>query len=74
MAQVFKKKNLFIIVSAIIVAVGLLAFILAYGLADGWDAVGAWFGSPYAILLYIGLGCYGLLVTWLIVYDKVKRL
>lgn len=76
MAQVSKtkKKKLFIIVSAAIILFGLFIFILSYGLSKGWSAVGLWFGSKWAILLYIALGLYALFVGWLLLSEKVKNL
>lgn len=76
MAQVSKtkKKKLFIIVSAAIILFGLFIFILSYGLSKGWAAVGAWFGSKWAILLYVSIGVYALFVVWLLIAEKVKNL
>lgn len=70
----FKKKHLYIIVSAIIVAIGLLAFVLSYGLSKGWDALGKWFISDSAILLYMIVGLYLVIVGVLLIGDKVKKL
>lgn len=74
MVQQSKKKKTFIIVSLLIIIVGIITFVLAYGLSDGWQAVAEWFVSKYAVMLYIILGCYSLLVLWLIISDRIKKL
>lgn len=74
MAPRFKKKHLFLIASAGAIAVGILAFVLAYGISKGWDALGHWFGSSSAIFLYMILGFYLILVAYILISDKVKKL
>lgn len=69
-----KKKHLFIIVSAIIVALGVLAFVLAYGLSKGWATLGAWFGSSDAIFLYMIIGFYLIIVGYLLIGERIKKL
>jgi uncharacterized membrane-anchored protein YitT (DUF2179 family) len=69
-----KKPLLFLIVSAIFVAIGLASFVVGYGLSDGWDVVAAWFSSQDALLLYIILGCYFLIIIFWLVWEKVKKL
>lgn len=74
MAQKSKNKiTIFTIIVAIVLAIGITCFVLAYGLSQGWAAVGAWFGSKWAILLYIALGCYALFVIWVLVMDKIRK-
>lgn len=73
MVRIAKKKT-FLIVSIIIVCLGILAFVLAYGLSKGWDVVGAWFSSKYAIILYIVVGCYFAIVLWWIIGERIKNL
>jgi len=70
----FKKSHLFIIITSIIVAVGLAAFIIASGVSNGWDSVARWFGSNDAILLYILLGSYALLIAGFFIFERIKRL
>ena len=74
MVQKSKKRNLFIIVSLIVIAIGVLCFVLAYGISQGWDVLLAWFRSKWAVMLYILLGCYALLVIWLLIGDKIKEM
>ena len=68
------KRNLFLIVSGIIILVGIVCFVLAYGISQGWDVLVAWFGSKWAVILYILLGCYGIFVAWLLISDKIKNM
>ena len=70
----FKKKHLFIIVSGIMIAIGIIAFVLAYGLSKGWATLGRWFGSSSAILLYMIVGFYAVVVGYILISDKVKKL
>lgn len=78
MAHKFKrsidKKWIFVLSIAIFIVIGILAFVLAYGLTDGWAVVGAWFGSKDAILLYMFVGLFGVvaLIMWL--WERYKRL
>lgn len=69
-----KKKYLFIIVSAIIVAVGIFAFVLASGIANGWASVAAWFGSSDAIFLYMIVGLYLVIVAYLLIRERIEKL
>ena len=74
MEQAFKKSKLFLIVAGLSMILGIAAFVVAYGISDGWEAVGAWFTSKYAILLYIGIGLYALVVIALFITDWIKKL
>jgi len=76
MAQVskYKKPKIFILVVGVAIIIGIIAFVLAYGIGQGWDVVAAWFGSRYAFLLYVGLGLYGLLVAFIFIMDWYKKL
>lgn len=70
----YKKSHLFILVTSITIVVGLLAFVIAEGVANGWASVAAWFGSADAVLLYIALGVYALLVAFLIFSERIKKI
>lgn len=70
----YKKPKTFIIVVGIAIVIGIIAFVLAYGLSQGWDVVAAWFASKYAFLLYVGLGLYALLVGYIFIMDWYKKL
>lgn len=78
MAHKFKKhldkKWIFILSIAIFAAIGILAFVLAYGFTDGWAAVAAWFRSKYAILLYMCIGTFGIITLLLWVWERYKRI
>ena len=76
MAQVskYKKPKIFLIAVGIALVVGILAFVLAYGLSKGWEEVAWWFGSKYAVLLYVGVGLYGLLLAYILIMDWYKKI
>lgn len=78
MAHKFKKhldkKWIFILSIAAFAVIGVLAFVLAYGFTDGWAAVGAWFGSKYAILLYMCFGLFGAIALIIWAWERYKRL
>ena len=44
---------------------GIACFVIGYGLVDGWEQVIAWFGSQWAIMVYIALGFWVLLCLFL---------
>lgn len=71
--QVGNKKWIFAIICSVFIALGIGAFVLAYGLSDGWDVVAAWFTGKYAMLLYILLGCYALVVLLMVLWDWVRK-
>lgn len=73
--QVSNKKWIFIALCSAFIALGIGAFILAYGLNPeyGWDAVARFFYSQTAILLYILLGCYLLVVLLMLLWDWVRK-
>ena len=49
---------------------GVAAFVVGYGIADGWDAVLAWFSSKWAITVYIAAGLWVIVVLYIIVLSK----
>ena len=67
-----KRNKLLIIIAIAFVVVGLIALILGFALAG--NNVIAWLGSKYAMLFYITLGVYGLIVLYILISDKVKKI
>lgn len=57
------KKTL--IGTSLFLVFGLACFVIGYGLVDGWEKVIAWFGSRWAIMVYIALGFWVLLCLFL---------
>lgn len=49
---------------------GITCFVVGYGIVDGWDAVIRWFSSKWAIMLYIFIGLWLLVVSWVIYVSK----
>lgn len=68
-----KKRNKILIITAIAFVVTAIVFlILGFALA-GHDII-AWLGSKYAMLFYIVFGTYGLIVLFILIGDRIKRL
>jgi len=79
MAHQFKrhrlsKSSIFILSIAAFLVVGIASFILAYGLTDGWLSVAQWFGSKYAILLYMGIGIFAVVTAIVLLRERYKKL
>jgi len=49
---------------------GLLCLVLGYGFSLGWEVVGAWFTSQWAIYVYIAIGVWVILVLYLWHWGK----
>lgn len=68
---IFQGKSKWIIISTIIFAIlGITALILGFGLTNGWMSVLMWFGSRWAIYVYIVIALVAFIVIW--VYFKGK--
>lgn len=67
-----KRNKVVLIISAILIALALIFLILGFALS-GADILG-WFGSKWAMLIYIVLGLWAILITFLFVGDKIKKL
>ena len=75
MESVFKKRkklNLFFVISILLLIVGCGLFALGYGISEGWDVVANWFTSKWAVLLYIFLGLYLLIILMIVLIEKVR--
>ncbi len=73
-----KKKGIFegkskwtIISTAVFAILGITLLIVGFGVTYGWESVLAWFGSRWAIYLYIIIGLLGFLVAWVVFKLKV---
>lgn len=68
---IFQGKSKWIIISTIIFAIlGITALVLGFGLTNGWMSVLMWFGSRWAIYVYIVIALLAFIVIW--VYFKGK--
>lgn len=59
------KSKVAIISTVAFLLLGITAFVVGYGLTDGWDSVLAWFSSRWAVYIYIMLAFLILIVVWL---------
>lgn len=73
LAWVNKKGKWVILSTGIFLAIGITALIVGFGLAYGWLAVLQWFGSRWAIYIYILLGLLVFLVIWVIHKAKMEE-
>lgn len=68
-----KNRNLKLTISLAIAAViGVIALAVGYALS-GADII-AWLGSRYAITIYIFVGAYLLVVGFVLLFDRNKRI
>ena len=67
-----KRNKILIIISIVFVVVATVFLILGFALA-GNDIL-ALLGSKYAMLFYIAFGTYGLIVLFVLISDRIKRL
>lgn len=68
-----KKRNKILIITAIAFVVTAIVFLIL-GFALAGNDILAWFGSKYAMLFYIVFGTYGLIVLFVLIGDRIKRL
>lgn len=57
-----RKRRIWLIGATAFAIIGIVAFVVGYGLKDGWASVLAWFTSKWATYLYIGLALYAFVV------------
>lgn len=68
-----KNRNLKLTISlAIAAAIGVIALAVGYALS-GVDII-AWLGSKYAITIYIFVGIYLLVVGFVLLFGRNKRI
>lgn len=72
--SLFEGKSKWIIISTIIFAVlGVTALIVGFGLTYGWQSVLNWFGSRWAIYIYILIGIIVFLTAWVLFRKKIEE-
>lgn len=69
---IFEGKSKWIIISTIIFAIlGITALILGFGFTNGFMSVLMWFGSRWAIYIYIVVALLGFLLAWVYFKNKI---
>jgi len=69
---IFEGKSKWIIISTIIFAIlGITALILGFGFTNGFMSVLMWFGSRWAIYIYIVVALLGFLIAWVYFKNKI---
>ena len=68
------KATKWIIISTIVFAlVGITALVLGFGLTNGWASVLRWFGSRWAIYIYIGVALFAFLIVFLVHRKRMEK-
>ena len=67
-----KRNKIVLILFAVFLSLALIFVILGFALA-GNDII-AWFGSKWAMWVYVILGLYGLTILFIWISDKIKRI
>jgi len=67
-----KRNRLLIITSIVALVIALIFVVLGFALA-GADVLG-WFTSKWAFLFYTVYGCYMLVILYILIGDKIKKL
>ena len=67
-----KRNKIVLILLAIFAALALLFLILGFALS-GNDII-AWLGSKWAMWVYVILGTYLLVIAFIIISDKIRRM
>lgn len=69
---ILQGKNKWIIISTFaFVILGIALIIIGFGVTNGWLSVLQWFGSRWAIYVYIIIGLLGFLFAWVIFKQKI---
>ena len=69
---IFQGKSKWIIISTIIFAIlGIIALVLGFGFTYGFMSVLMWFGSRWAIYIYIALALIAFLIVWVYFKNKI---
>lgn len=66
----FKEKKAWLIGTGTFLLVGIVALVIGFGFAWGWDTIAKWFYSPAAITLYVLLGVFVLIFIRVLVWAK----
>ena len=68
-----KASKIAIISTVSFLLVGIAAFVIGYGLKDGWMSVLMWFGSRWAIYIYIAIIILVLALVWFIHKRRMEK-
>ena len=69
-----KKAKLISIISILsLLVVAALCFVFGYAMAEGWEAVGAWFTSKWAVLTVVALSVIAIAAMAIIPALKDKE-
>ncbi len=53
--------------------VGIAAIVIGYGVKDGWDSVGRWFTSRWAIYIYIVIALLIFALAWFLHKRRMEK-
>lgn len=68
-----KRKRNLMILGLIWVLIAVVFLVIGFAIADGWEAVGAWFSGKWAMMIYTFLGVYALVIIIYVVFPMIKE-
>lgn len=68
-----KAKIAWVVGIGVFAFIGICAFLLGYGLRDGWEAVLAWFTSKWAYIIYTAILVYATFAICYIHFINVGK-
>lgn len=67
-----KAKRIAVLSIVAVLVVAALCFVFGYAISEGWETVGKWFTSKWAVLVFIALAlvAIGLVYLWFGAKDR----
>lgn len=71
MGHLFKYKWVWFLAITLLIIIGACALLFGYAMAIGWEAVGKWFTSKWAFIVYAVAGFYFFFWANILVRDSI---
>lgn len=59
------------ILSLLVIAI--LCFLFGFAISEGWEAVGAWFTSKWAVMTIVAVSCVAIIAVFLLFFVKDRE-